>query len=92
MIKMCYSSAFPGRRDTEGHLAEKTNYHLLAKPAVAVCNLRCDYCFFLSKAGLYPGRKTRMPDAVLEAYIRQLVESQQDPDVTVAWQGGVARR
>jgi uncharacterized protein len=24
-------------------------FHLLAKPTGAVCNLDCDYCFFLSK-------------------------------------------
>jgi uncharacterized protein len=29
-----------------------------------------------------------MPDDVLEAYIRQLMESQRTPEVTVAWQGG----
>ena len=31
------------------------NYHLLAKPAGAACNLGCKYCFFLSKEMLYPG-------------------------------------
>ena len=28
-------------------------FHLLAKPTGAVCNLDCDYCFFLSKEMLY---------------------------------------
>jgi sulfatase maturation enzyme AslB (radical SAM superfamily) len=35
-------------------------YHVLAKPTGAICNLDCQYCFFLSKEGLYPGSKFRM--------------------------------
>lgn len=29
-----------------------------------------------------------MPEATLEAYIRQLLEAHRSPTVTVAWQGG----
>jgi uncharacterized protein len=65
-----------------------TNFHLLAKPTGAVCNLDCAYCFFLSKESLYPGSKFRMTDAVLESYIRQYMEAQDTPEVTIAWQGG----
>jgi uncharacterized protein len=64
------------------------SFHLLAKPTGAACNLDCSYCFFLSKAQLYPGSKLRMDDAGLEAYIRQLMEAQPGPEVAVAWQGG----
>ncbi len=63
-------------------------FHLLAKPTGAVCNLDCKYCFFLSKEMLYPGSRFRMADELLETYIRQLLESQQIPEVTIAWQGG----
>jgi uncharacterized protein len=63
-------------------------FHLLAKPTGAVCNLDCKYCFFLSKEMLYPGSRFRMADELLEAYIRQLLEAQQAPEVTIAWQGG----
>jgi uncharacterized protein len=63
-------------------------FHLLAKPTGAVCNLDCKYCFFLSKEELYPGSPFRMTDEVLDAYIRQLLEAQQAPEVTIAWQGG----
>src|SRR3990172_259663 len=63
-------------------------FHLLAKPTGAVCNLDCKYCFFLSKEMLYPGSRFRMADELLETYIRQLLEAQQIPEVTVAWQGG----
>ena len=63
-------------------------FHLLAKPSGSTCNLDCTYCFFLSKEALYPNSKSRMSEATLEAYIRQLLESHTTPSVTVAWQGG----
>jgi len=63
-------------------------FHVMAKPTGAICNLDCEYCFFLSKEALYPGSPFRMKDDVLEAYIKQIIESQQAPQVTIAWQGG----
>ena len=68
--------------------APPSSYHVLAKPTGAICNLDCEYCFFLSKEALYPGDEFRMPDGVLERYVRQLLASQKGPQVTVAWQGG----
>jgi len=63
-------------------------YHVLAKPTGPICNLDCEYCFFLSKEVLYPGDRFRMVDETLETYVRQLLESHRTPEVTVAWQGG----
>ena len=64
-------------------------FHLLAKPTGAVCNLDCEYCFFLSKEMLYPGSRFRMTDDVLEAYLQQLIDAHAGmAEVTIAWQGG----
>jgi uncharacterized protein len=71
-------------------------FHLLAKPTGAVCNLDCSYCFYLSKEMLYPGSRFRMADDLLETYLRQLIEAHGSghgkvggaPEVVVAWQGG----
>jgi uncharacterized protein len=63
-------------------------FHLLAKPTGPICNLDCEYCFFLSKEMLYPGDRFRMADEMLETYLQQLLESHLTPQVTVAWQGG----
>ncbi len=63
-------------------------YHVMVKPTGAVCNLDCQYCFFLSKEMLYPGSRFRMADELLETYIKQLLESHRVPEVTMAWQGG----
>ena len=66
----------------------RAQFHLLAKPTGAICNLDCKYCFFLSKEMLYPGSRFRMADELLEIYVRQLLESQPGPEVIVGWQGG----
>jgi uncharacterized protein len=63
-------------------------FHLLAKPTGSVCNLHCEYCFFLEKEKLYPGVRSRMSDELLERYIRQLIDAHGTPEVTIAWQGG----
>jgi uncharacterized protein len=64
-------------------------FHLMAKPTGAVCNLDCEYCFFLSKEMLYPGSRFRMAQQLQENYIRQLLEAhERAPEVIVAWQGG----
>jgi uncharacterized protein len=65
------------------------SFHLLAKPTGAICNLDCKYCFFLSKEALYPGSDFHMGEALLETYIRQLLEAHRHaPEVSISWQGG----
>ncbi len=63
-------------------------FHVLTKPTGAICNLDCKYCFFLSKESLYPGSRFRMSDEILELYVRQMIESQSGPQVSLAFQGG----
>ena len=65
------------------------SYHTILKPSGAQCNLDCTYCFYLSKEGLLSQPKApRMPDDVLEAHIRQYIDSQSGPEVVFTWQGG----
>ncbi|WP_082098753.1 anaerobic sulfatase maturase [Demequina iriomotensis] len=63
-------------------------FTVLAKPTGAACNLDCTYCFFLSKELLYDGDGQRMTEAGLEAYLANLLRSQPDGEVEIAWQGG----
>ncbi len=64
-------------------------FHIMAKPTGPLCNLDCAYCFYLEREKLYPGRTDwKMPQAVLESYIRQYISSQPTPSVQFAWQGG----
>ncbi|MDP9383135.1 MAG: anaerobic sulfatase maturase [Chloroflexota bacterium] len=63
-------------------------FHVMTKPRGAICNLDCEYCYFLSKEMLYPGSRFRMANELLEEYVRQYIEAQRVPEVTFAWQGG----
>ncbi len=63
-------------------------FHVMMKPRGAICNLDCEYCYFLAKENLYPGSDFRMSDDLLEEYIKQYIDAQQVPEVTFAWQGG----
>ena len=64
-------------------------FHVMAKPTGAICNLDCEYCFFLSKEMLYPGSRFRMAAELQETYIRQLLAAHaRTREVVVAWQGG----
>src|SRR5512144_639003 len=64
-------------------------FHVMAKPTGAVCNLDCEYCFFLSKEMLYPGSRFRMAEDLQETYLRQLLELHAGAaEVVVTWQGG----
>lgn len=63
-------------------------FTVLAKPTGAACNLDCTYCFFLSKERLYDEAGQRMDEHGLEQYLGNLLDSQPDGPVEVAWQGG----
>jgi sulfatase maturation enzyme AslB (radical SAM superfamily) len=63
--------------------------HVVAKPIGPICNLKCEYCFYLEKQALFPaGEKYRMFDDVLRAYITNYIKSQPTPVVEFVWQGG----
>lgn len=64
------------------------SFHIMAKPRGAICNLDCEYCFFLKKEALYPESDFFMDDPALESFTRQYIKAQQVPEVTFAWQGG----
>jgi uncharacterized protein len=64
-------------------------FHILTKPIGPICNLGCEYCFYLEKEVLYPdASKWAMPDDVLERYIDQYIAAQPGDTVHFAWQGG----
>jgi uncharacterized protein len=69
------------------HLSD--TFHIMAKPTGAICNLDCEYCFYLEKEKLYPLVKNwTMPDDVLEKYVKEYIQSQKVPEIIFAWQGG----
>jgi len=68
---------------------EPQGIHVVVKPIGPVCNLNCEYCFYLEKQALFgPDEKYRMSDDVLSAFISNYVKSQPTPIVEFVWQGG----
>jgi uncharacterized protein len=75
--------------DTVERQPEEQGLHLMAKPIGPLCNLDCDYCFYLEKENQFPPReKFRMPDEVLRAYVQRYINAQATPEVEFTWQGG----
>lgn len=63
--------------------------YVMTKPVGAVCNLACDYCYYLEKANLYKDiSKHVMSDELLEKFIREYIGSQTMPQVLFTWHGG----
>lgn len=69
-------------------LMRPTAFTTMVKPVGSLCNLDCDYCYYLGKADLYGGHQPRMSDELLERYISQYIEAVQVPVVTFCWHGG----
>ncbi len=50
--------------------SEPSGIHVVAKPMGPVCDLNCEYCFYLDKQALFgPEEKYRMSEEVLSAFI-----------------------
>lgn len=61
---------------------------VLVKPVSADCNLACEYCFYSSKAALYPEtRRHRMSERVLRELVSQFMSLSFDR-ASFCWQGG----
>ncbi|MEM1060373.1 MAG: anaerobic sulfatase maturase [Verrucomicrobiota bacterium] len=70
-------------------MPQRVGFHVMTKPIGPICNLDCEYCYYLEKENLYAKNENfRMSDEVLESYVRQYIENQPGPEVSFAWQGG----
>ncbi len=62
-------------------------FQIFVKPAGAVCNLDCQYCYYRDKRSLYP-EAACMTESLLEEYILQHFEAALGPEVDFSWHGG----
>jgi uncharacterized protein len=77
------------KADKRNVVGEGQGIHVVAKPIGPVCNLNCEYCFYLEKQALFAAdEKYRMSDKVLSAFITNYITSQPTPVVEFVWQGG----
>ena len=63
--------------------------YIMAKPIGSVCNLACEYCYYLEKGNLYDQIKQHtMSDELLEKFVREYIESQSSSNILFTWHGG----
>lgn len=65
--------------------------YVMTKPIGSLCNLACQYCYYLEKGHLYANeqkQRSLMSDQTLEKFIKQYIQSQTQPQVLFTWHGG----
>ncbi|MBN1683167.1 anaerobic sulfatase maturase [Candidatus Bathyarchaeota archaeon] len=64
-------------------------FQVFVKPIGAICNLGCQYCYYLEKKDLYPSDEDfRMSYEILEKYIKQHIEACSEDVISFSWHGG----
>ena len=67
----------------------KRDFQVFVKPVGSICNLNCDYCYYLNKKDLYPDKySVPMPEDILEEYIVQHIQAFPGPVINFSWHGG----
>lgn len=71
----------------------RRSFSTMIKVVGPVCNLDCDYCYYLEKDALYPDKKFtlsafRMNDEVLEKLIADYIGAQPQERIEFIWHGG----
>ena len=63
--------------------------YVMLKPVGSICNLACEYCYYLEKGKLYPEVKNHiMSEQLQEKFIKEYLECQTMPQVLFTWHGG----
>ncbi len=66
----------------------KQPFHIIVKPRGPICNLACDYCYYLPKKNRTPQSYFHMTLDLLADFTRQMIAAQPAQTVTFTWQGG----
>ncbi len=62
--------------------------YVMLKPAGALCNLACEYCYYLEKSLLYHDTHKVMSDELLERFTKDYIQTSTTPEVLFTWHGG----
>lgn len=63
-------------------------FHIMIKPCGPICNLACEYCYYLPNSNIYPQSDFRMDEKLLEEFTRQYIQAIPGHHITFTWQGG----
>ncbi len=65
--------------------------YVMAKPAGPMCNMDCEYCYYLEKSELFTqGKGFKMSEGLLERFTDEYIKCQTSPMVQFTWHGGEA--
>jgi len=65
------------------------DFQVFVKPVGSLCNMACQYCYYLKSSSLYPGeRHACMTEKLLEQYIVQHINASSGPTIFFSWHGG----
>lgn len=63
--------------------------YVMLKPIGSMCNLACDYCYYLEKSNLYKDNPRHvMSEVLLERFIEEYINSQTMSQILFTWHGG----
>ena len=63
--------------------------YVMLKPVGSVCNLACEYCYYLEKGKLYPEQKNHiLTDDLLEKFVEEYINCQTTQQILFTWHGG----
>lgn len=63
-------------------------FNIMLKPAGSLCNLDCQYCYYLDKSEIYGGHEPLMSEEMLETLVREYIRANDVPQVIFNWHGG----
>lgn len=63
-------------------------FNIMVKPVGSLCNLDCNYCYYLDKAEIYGGKEPLMSLETLERFTKSYIEANEVPEVCFNWHGG----
>lgn len=66
----------------------RPQFSAIIKPLGSKCNMKCAYCYYLEKAGLYHGIEPLMSDETLELFTEQFIEDNTADELSICWHGG----
>lgn len=70
-------------------ISSPLRFNMMFKPVGSVCNLRCDYCYYLDKANLYSVKsESVMSLELLDKIIKEYIEINDSKQIVFDWHGG----
>lgn len=68
-------------------ITKPLRFNMMFKPIGSVCNLNCDYCYYLDKAKMYADNSVMSLD-LIEKIIKEYIQINDNEQIVFDWHGG----